>query len=193
MSSKLGFCAVLMLLVSGCSLHPLDLSGNQWERMTPEQQAQAYQEQARLDETVRARREQRKQLQTSSKEYNQEQKRRLRQAVPGDVLQCVLNDVQIKTGKNHWRAAHPAGAELLQGESRKLILKRSDHISYPYRALRILFEQGSVQACDRSGSHCSVLSATAKELQRGKQVYVDVSTVRARLKCQYPPQFWHPG
>lgn len=191
MSGRLGWCAVLTLLLSGCSLHPLGLSDNQWDRMTPEQQAQAHREQARLDEAARERRERRQQQ--AAREHSAEHMRRLRQAVPGDVLQCVLNDVQIRTGKNSWRAAHPAGTELLQGESKKLIFKRSDNLGYPYRALRIAYEQGSVQACDRSFSHCRVLKATPAELQRGKQVYLDVGTVRAHLKCQYPPQFWHPG
>lgn len=193
MTHRLHYLLPLVVLLSGCSLVPMGVSVDQWASMSPAQQEQARREHARQDEALRKRREQRQsQPGVSSREHSHEQAQRLRQAVPGDVLHCVLNRVKIKTRRDTWRAAHSAGIELLQGESQKLILKRSNNTGYPHRTLRILFEQDSLLVCDRSALHCNRLTASPGELQRGKQGQLDTGTVRAQLKCQYPPQFWHP-
>lgn len=181
------------LVLSGCTLYPLGIPEDQWLRMTPEQQHEARMEQARQDEAARVRYEARLQRQHEQEQKERsEREQRLRQAVPGDVLQCTLDGIQINLRKNKWRAANPVAVELLQGESMDIVLERSDK-SYQQRAARIRFERLSVQWCDGGGRDCAVLAATGRELQRGKQLKLDNRWLRGVLKCQYPPQFWHPG
>ncbi len=181
------------ILLAGCTMYPLGIPEDQWQRMTPAQQQEARMEQARQDEAVRERHARRQLLLLEEQQRERsEREQRLRQAIPGDVLQCTLNDVQINLGKKKWRAANPVAVELLQGESLEVLLQRSDK-NYQQRTAWISFDRLSVSLCDGYRSDCAVLAATGRELQRGSQAMVHTGIVRGRLKCQYPPQFWHPG
>ncbi len=182
-----------VFVLAGCTIYPLGIPQDQWQRMTPEQQHEARMEQARQDEAARERYELRQQqlLEVRQRERD-EREQRLRQAVPGDVVQCRLDRVQIKLGKKKWRPANPLAVELLQGEILGLVLERTDKI-HQRRPATISFDRLSVSLCDAHRSDCAQLVATGRELQRGREMAVSTKTVRARLKCQYPPQFWHPG
>lgn len=183
---------VLPVLLSGCSLYPLGIPEDQWLLMTPEQQQEARMEQARQDEAARVRREQRWQLQQAQQHLQQaEREQRVRQAREGDVLQCVLEEVSIKLGKNKWRHANPAAIELLLGEQRELMLERTGR-RHQRQRVQLRFAPLSVELCDEQGSDCRVLAATGREWQRGKSHAIQSDRLRARLTCQYPPRFWHP-
>lgn len=183
---------LLPVWLAGCSFYPLGIPEDQWLLMTPEQQHEARMEQARQDEAARERREQRLLLQQEQLRRQQgERDLRLRQASEGDVLQCVLDDVQINLGKNKWRNANPAAVELLQGEQRELVLERTDRRHQRLR-MQIGFDRLSVELCSVQGSDCRVLAATGREWQRGKSHAISSGSLRARLTCQYPPRFWHP-
>ncbi|ALK94008.1 hypothetical protein [Francisella tularensis] len=45
---------IASLLVSSCTIHPLGISDETWQKMTPQQQADAYQKQADIDAKQRA-------------------------------------------------------------------------------------------------------------------------------------------
>lgn len=192
MIRQLAGALLTAFVLGGCTIYPLGIPEDQWQRMTPEQQHEARMEQARQDEAARERYELRQQqlLEAQQREHD-ERKQRLRQAVPGDVLQCRLDQVQINLGKKKWRTANPLAVELLQGETRDLLLERSDK-TYQRRSATISFDRLTVRLCNVNRSDCAQLVATGRELQRGREVAVSNKTLRARLKCQYPPQFWHP-
>ncbi|MXC12706.1 hypothetical protein FNK08_07430 [Francisella tularensis] len=45
---------IASLLVSSCTIHPLGIPDETWQKMTPQQQADAYQKQADIDAKQRA-------------------------------------------------------------------------------------------------------------------------------------------
>lgn len=193
MIRHLGTALLAAFVLGGCTIYPLGIPEDQWQRMTPEQQHEARMEQARQDEAARERYQLRQQqLLEAQQRERDEREQRLRQAVPGDVVQCRLDGVQIKLGKKKWRAANPLAVELLQGETLVLVFERSDK-THQRRPATISFDRLSVSLCDAQRSDCTQLVATGRELQRGREVGVSTKTLQARLKCQYPPQFWHPG
>ncbi|MBS7326601.1 MAG: hypothetical protein KIG85_08340 [Thiopseudomonas sp.] len=184
---------LLSVLLSGCSFYPLGIPKDQWLLMSPQQQHEARMEQARQDEAARVRREQYQQAQLAQQQQQEEQRAlRLRQAQAGDVMQCVLEDVQVNQGKNKWRNANSVAIELLQGEQRELQLERTDR-RHQRQRLQIRFNQLSIELCSGQGADCRVLVATGREWQRGKRHAVNTARMRGQLTCQYPPRFWHPS
>lgn len=184
---------LVTLAMNGCTTYPLGIPEDQWLRMTSAQQHEARLEQARQDEAARQRYELRQQQLLAAQQRERDQReQRLRQAVPGDVVQCTLDQVMINLGKKKWRAANPLAVELLQGESLELVFERSDK-THQRRSATISFDRISVRLCNEHRADCAHLVATGRELQHGREVAVNTKSLRARLKCQYPPQFWHPG
>lgn len=182
-----------VFVLAGCTIYPLGIPEDQWQRMTPEQQHEARMEQARQDEAARERYELRQQqLLEAQQRERDEREQRLRRAIPGDVVQCRLDRMQIKLGKKKWRAANPLAVELLQGETLDLTFERTDK-TYQSRRATISFDRLSISLCNVHRSDCAQLVATGRELQRGREMTVNTNLLQGRLKCQYPPQFWHPG
>lgn len=178
---------LMAVCLTGCTFYPLGISEQQWQVMTQEQRHQAYLEQAQLDEAERERRAQLRQAQLVLEEQQlREREQRLQQAVPGDVLQCVLDRVEVDFGKNKWRPANSLAVELLQGEEQTLELERADK-NYQRRSLTARYEPLRLRLCDRDG--CASLAGTSREFQRGKRQQIQGRSFRAVVKCQYPPHY----
>ncbi len=174
---------LMAVLASACSYYPLGISEQQWQAMTADQRHEAYMEQSRQNDAERERMLRLQQTQLVLQEQQRrERELQLEQAGPGQVLQCVLDQVEADFGKNKWRKANPVALELLQGEQQALVLERADK-NHQQLVLRARFEPMQLRLCDRNS--CASVVGTRTDFQRGRWQPVTAKTFKAVVKCQY--------
>jgi len=185
--------ACLLFGLSGCmTTYPLGFSENEWLALTPQQQLDARQEQARLDADKRREEQARKEREAEAKRHYQANiQKRYQTARYGDVVQCLLKDtvVDFKPG---WRDAEPVAFNLVKGEQKEIQLhsrprgKKTDLWVH-------LDDQGlNLSLCrDQSNNRrdtCSTIVATTQQFSRGYTTQIQVSDyLRTNIYCSLAP------
>ena len=175
------------LLLSGCmSSYPLGMSEEEWVRLSPEQQLDARSRQAEIDQVERERRAEAARLAAEQQRLEQQaREERIRNAAPGDLVQCVLDDAQGYYAGD-WRAADPMGFTLVLGFPETIALAEQDRSSRQVQ-VHASFDGAQVELCRPHRNDCTRLAATQNQLQRGvsRQVHLE-RVLRGRLYCDMP-------
>lgn len=179
--------AFAALLLAGCATnYPLNISEDEWKRLTPQQQLDARHRQAELDQAARERRAEaaRKAAEQERLEQKHHQER-LRNAGPGEVVQCVLENAEGYYAGN-WRPAEPTGFTVLRGYSETVTLAEQNRQTRRVQA-DARFDGAKVELCRPNRNECATLAATQNQLQRGvkRDIRLD-RTVRGTLYCDTP-------
>lgn len=178
--------AVIIGLSAGCSINPLGIHDAEWETMTTEQRMVARERQAVLD---KARIEQRTAQLLAQREREAEavaEQERLRQsALPGDRVQCIIENGTAYINRN-WRAINPVAFELVRGTTTQFTMTDTGkrRFSYGYAS----FDGVNIQLCNTQDSNsCTTISGTTRQFQQGVSVTVSVDRmVRGLMRCETP-------
>lgn len=178
--------ASVFLLTACANNYPLGMSEDEWNRLTPAQQLDARQQQATIDQAERERRAQAARLAAEEERRQQElYQERLRNAQPGEIVQCVIENAEGYFG-SEWRAAEPTGFMVLRGFSEQVTLAQQDRPSRRVTA-EARFDGAKVELCRPNRNECAVLPATQNQLQRGVQRTIALDrVVRGELYCDTP-------
>lgn len=178
--------AAALFLTACATSYPLGMAEDEWNRLTPAQQLDAREKQAVIDQAERERRAEAARVAAEQERRQQERyQERLRNAAPGEVVQCVLQEAEGYFGGN-WRAAEPTGFTLLQGFNQDVSIARQDRQNRRLTA-EARYDGAKVELCRPNRNECATLAATHNQLQRGVQVAVDLDrVVRGTLYCDTP-------
>lgn len=178
--------ASALLLTACATTYPLGMSEDEWNRLNPAQQLDARQKQAAIDQAERERRAHAARLAAEEERRQQElHQARLRNAQPGEIVQCVLEDAEGYFG-SEWRAAEPTGFTVLRGFSEHVTIAQQDRQSRRVTA-EARFDGAKVELCRPNRNECAVLAATQNQLQRGVQRTINLDrVVRGTLYCDTP-------
>ncbi|TVP88206.1 MAG: hypothetical protein EA348_11290 [Pseudomonadaceae bacterium] len=168
------------------SSYPLGLSEEEWVRLSPEQQLDARSRQAEIDQAERARRAEAARLAAEQQRLEQQaREERLRNAAPGDLVQCVLDDAEGYFAGD-WRTASPVGFSLVLGYREVIAVAEQDRSSRQVLA-HASFDGAQIELCRPHRNECARLAATQNQLQRGVSRHVQLDRVlRGRLYCDMP-------
>lgn len=174
------------LILAGCTTYPLNMSEDEWLQLTPAQQLEARERQAEIDQAERKRRAEAARLAAERERRETElRQERLRNAAPGEVVQCVLqNSEGYFAGK--WRTASPTGFTVVQGFPEQISIAQEGRQSRTVSA-EARFEGASVDVCRPNRNECASLAATQNQLRRGvtRTIHLD-RIVRGELYCDTP-------
>ncbi|MGB0466859.1 MAG: hypothetical protein ACPGF7_04910 [Pontibacterium sp.] len=187
------FSLLASISIAGCSFHPLGIDDDEWERMNPQAQMRAYEKQAELDKAEAEARAKERQAQAEAEARKYEAMAYMREhARYGDIVQCVLEPVEVRTGK-HWRAFSPQAFDLVRGEQRLLELQdKKDHYSsdasvyFSASGLEVELCSGQYNSGDKQ--YCTQLLGTSRDFQRGiRQKFRIDRYMRGTLRCDLKP------
>lgn len=184
----------LLLLLSGCmTFNPLNISDEQWSRMTQAQQLKAYEQQAELDrariEAAALQRQARIQAERKRQDALLARKQNARY---GDLVQCVLEPLEVQYN-NKWKPTQPIAFELVRGESQSLRFQNS---SQKYSTTGwVLFQPDgqTLSLCrhrsDRTDSkQCTNILGTTKEFHRGLRKQIQINNfLKGQIRCDLKP------
>ena len=175
------------LLLSGCmSSYPLGMSKEEWVRLSPDQQLDARSRQAEMDQAERVRRAEAARLAAEQQRLEQQaREERLRNAAPGDLVQCVLDDAEGYFAGD-WRTVTPTGFTLVRGYSEAITLSEQDRSSRQVQ-VHASFDGTQVELCRPHRNDCTRLAATQNQLQRGVSRPIQLDRVlRGHMYCDVP-------
>lgn len=178
-----------ILLLQGCTVHPLNIPDDEWQLMTPEQQLEARTKQAELDEAARQRRLE----QQAAEQAEQQRLIELRQNAPyGEVVQCSFRDTQAKFGQE-WVAVQPLSFAIHQSENeRQLVLTRQD-LANITTDLHLAFDGLNVKVCRWYDRNCAILAGTERAFSKGYTQTIRNDFIQGQLYCSYPlNKEWYP-
>ncbi|WP_417796493.1 hypothetical protein [Terasakiella pusilla] len=185
--------AGLLFGLSGCmTTYPLGFSENEWLALTPQQQLDARQEQARLDADKRREEQARKEREAEAQRHYQANiQKRYQTAQYGDVVQCILKNtvVDFKPG---WRDAEPVAFNLVKGEQKAIELhsrpsgKKTDvWVTLDEQGLNLSLCRN--QSSSRRGT-CATIVATTQQFSQGYTTQMQVSDyLRTNIYCSLAP------
>ena len=183
---------IVVLILSACSNYPLNMSEEEWQALTAEQQLAARQQQAELDEARALRRAREAEAKAAEAERAALALQEARKhAAYGDNVQCVFSPVQAYLNSK-WRTAEPLALDLVRGyEHPVTISEQSRYSRYSLHAVAY-FDGQVVELCPEYTSNrhrCARLLANQVDYQRG--VEADVASdkfIKGRLRCALPPR-----
>jgi hypothetical protein len=192
--------AVSLLLVAlGCESYPLGKSKEEWQLLSPEQQAEAYKQQNAIDaENRRLAAEEdarRRQAEFEAAErHNAEMEYRYRNARFGDIVSINIEGGTMRfDGKD--RHYEPLAFDLVRGEAREVIIRRVDKHSVTIKVVVRLSDDGrqvffddasdrrltlSEKTWDRSQTYANVSHNNDNSDPRGVTFTVRYKTLRRR-------------
>jgi hypothetical protein len=118
-------------LLAGCTSYPMGLKKEQWEALTPEQQADYRARQYAINEERRREvEERRREQERAAAEQERMERERLQaayaQARYGDIVNVIIRGGTVSfAGKS--RAYEPLSFDLIRGETRRVEFVRSEH------------------------------------------------------------------
>ncbi|SEP18820.1 hypothetical protein [Aquisalimonas asiatica] len=187
-ATRLALVTLSIALLAGCATtsHPLGMTEDEWARLSPEQQLDARQHQAELDQEERARRAEAARLAAEQERLEQDRREaRLRDAGPGEVVHCVLQDAEGYLGGD-WRTAEPVGFAVLRGDTKVIDIPEIDRSTRRVQA-EARYNGAQVELCRPNRNTCTTLAATPNQLQRGVERHIDLERVaRGTLYCDTP-------
>ena len=184
---------ILTALVGCASRYPLGMSEVEWNTLTPEQQLEARNHQAALDEAARERREAAAQLRAEQERERAEQERKeqqaylqaIRDAQPGELLQCTLSNAEGYFS-NQWQTLEPIGFNLLVGYQHNAVLTNANRSSQSVR-MNLLYTGANIQICTDNRRECTNFVATQNQLRNGVTQFISLAnTARGEMYCDIP-------
>lgn len=182
----------LAALLSGCSMHPLGISDDEWAQMSQDQRMQAYHEQATLDKAEQAARLREAELRAEEERHQREiLELRRQQARPGDLVQCVIEPLARKQGKG-WKPVQGVAFELVRGESQRVMLQDIEGRSQ--RSAWAVFSPSgqTIALCGYESdtddlNDCARLNVTSRELARGTHQRLERNRhFEGEIRCDLP-------
>lgn len=171
-------CAVL---ISSCAMHPLGISDETWQKMTPEQQANAYEKQANIDAKERA--------QQLAHKQKQEQEIAAIKANPryGEYIQCVLNNAKYKEFGS-WLSMESLNIDAIKDkttETTATYYRNNDHFFKTTKKLYVSMTGTRIKVCDGkdSFSNCSIINSTMPQYQKGRHIKINSGVIKGTAQC----------
>ena len=181
---RLSVFLLLLILLSGCAIHPLGLSTAEWEAMTPAGQQQARAEQAAIDAERRRVREER---QRQQQEAEQERAALRHNAAYGEVVECRLTQAQARMARREWHSVKDVAFAIHRDEpARRITLVQIDR---PTRSqqVQVSFDGLNVRLCEWYDRHCTQLAGSERLFARGLSQVVQVNgLLEGQLECSFP-------
>ncbi|HEY9017274.1 hypothetical protein [Thiomicrospira sp.] len=170
--------------------HPMGISDEEWQTLTPDQRMQAREQQAEVDKARAAERAEKARIR-AEKEAREQAIIAERRANPqyGERVQCILSAGQAKLNRK-WRNIEPVAVDLVIGESQAIDVRhlRDGRTRYS-RTGYASFDGQRVNLCLHSNSsptsnYCASLLATTRQFDRGvSQNIQSKDFVRGNLRC----------
>lgn len=174
---------ILSLLIAGCSIHPLGISDETWQVMTPEQQANAYQKQADIDAR----------LQAQKLAYKQQQAQEIAniKAHPqyGQYIQCVIKDGKYQSFINSWDDIQTFSFDAIKDKTTTANLtyyQNNNKFFNQSQELYISFTGTQIKICKDQNSFsndCSVITATIPQYQKGINIKTTSGIIKGDIRC----------
>ncbi|AXH30673.1 hypothetical protein CGC45_00175 [Francisella opportunistica] len=172
------------LLVASCAMHPLGISDQTWQKMTPQQQADAYQKQADIDANQRA----------QELAYKQKQAQQIAdiKANPryGEYIQCVINNGKYQAFINDWNNDIQAFSfDAIKDKTTTTTLtyyRNNDKFFSNTQKLYISFTATQIKICKAENAFsddCSIITATLPQYQKGIKVKISTGIIKAYAQC----------
>lgn len=161
--------ALIAGLLSACGPHyPLGISEARWQQMTPAERDQARNKQAAVDRArAEARRKEAEARLAEAKAREAALAHARATAAPGQRVQCVLDPVQVRIGKD-WHPAQPVALDLVVGMPVEFKVRARDRRYWTERGVA-RFDGMTVQLCGRyRPNDCIRFAGTTREFRRGK-------------------------
>lgn len=186
----------LLLMLSACmSRYPLGFSESEWKSLTPQQQFDARKQQSGIDATKRKEKAAQKALKVKQEEqYKELIAYKHKHAVPGDILQCTLNNTVIDF-KPGWQKIQKTAFSLVKGEHRDLKVRSLKK----YKTVNLWLDYSkdglTLDICRfkstngyQKRKYCSSIVATAQQYQKGySQNFVVKEYMKANVYCSLTP------
>lgn len=186
-SSSAIFSTLAALLLTGCmTSYPLGMSEDEWERLSPQQQLDARERQAELDQRERERRAEAARIAAEEERRERERReQRLRNAQPGEIVQCVVNNAEGYYA-GAWRTAEPVGFTVVRGYPEVIDIPEQDRATRRVQA-EARFDGAQITLCRPNRNECTTLAATQNQLRCGAQRNIQLNrVVRGTLYCDTP-------
>jgi len=186
---------ILSALLAACTAsYPLNLSQEEWSRLSPEQQLEARTRQAEIDAVSRRARE----VQHAEEEarrkaeehaYQERIKQRYRQAEYGDIVQCILEQ-GVMDFKPGWHDIEPVGFMLVRGEQRQINAHASGTskqislwVKFDEDAMTISVCRNPPRQDTYKTKECRSIAATTRQFRKGIKKSFQHNDMRATLYC----------
>lgn len=174
---------MLVALATSCAMHPLGISDDTWNKMTPEQQAEAYQKQAEINAKQRA-----EQL---AKEQEEGRKIAKIKANPkyGQYVQCVVDSASYKTFANGWNnTIENFSFDAIRDETTSTnitYLEQNNQFFKQNANLNITFDGTVIKVCDTNNfnNSCSTLTASLSRYHRGTKIPFVSGNIKGTAEC----------
>lgn len=184
MKSVVKTLAILGLLstLTACAMHPLGIDDDTWKSMSPEQQAQAYQQQEEIYAKQQAEREAREAQQQAEISHIKNDPQY------GQYVQCTLTSVQYQDYRD-WYKAQPFGFDAIKGKTLKTEInyyRKNDDRYTRNQMLYVSFDGQSIRLCDNQSTNyanCATIIATSRQYARGVKQTVDSNILKGVANC----------
>ncbi len=182
---------LVALLFSGCTTYPLGLDEESWRQLSPQQKLEASQQQAELDQArdLRLAREAEARAEEARREANELMLRR-REAAYGERVQCVLEPVAYRSGKE-WQWLKPVALDLVTGMRLSVELYEVKR-SYRTREAVAWFDGQQVFICPdeysarRESEACVRVAGHYGEYRQGLTRQIESEAfLKGRLRCSF--------
>lgn len=170
--------------------HPMGISDDEWQTLTPAQRMQAREQQAEVDKARAAERAEKARIR-AEQEAREQAIIAERRANPqyGERVQCVLSGGQAKLSSK-WRNIEPVAVDLVIGESQEFDVRhlrdgrtrysRNGHASFDGQRVNLCLYSSS----RASSNQCASLVATTRQFDRGvSQNISSKDFVRGKMRC----------
>lgn len=191
--ARLRYLALLALtlgLIACGPYHPMGISDEEWQKLTPAERMHAREQQAEIDKARAAERAERARIR-AEQEAREQAIIDERRANPqyGERVQCVLTAGEARLNSK-WRAIEPVAIDLVVGESQAFDVRhlRDGRTRYS-RTGYASFDGQRVNMCLHSNSiptsnQCASLVATTRQFDRGvSQNIRSKDFVRGKMQC----------
>lgn len=183
---RLSLLLTALIIITACASYPLGMSEDEWNRLSPQQQLDARERQARLEQDERQRRAE---VARQRAEQEREEQRRyqdmLANAEPGDIVQCVLQNGEGYYAGN-WRSAESVGFSLLRDYTQTVAIAEQGR---PTRnvSTEMTYNGANISVCRPNNRDCVNIAATQNQLRRGMTQDIQVNrAIRGTLYCDIP-------
>ncbi|MEN3159735.1 hypothetical protein ABC502_15250 [Alkalimonas sp. NCh-2] len=177
---------VTFALIAACANYPLGMTEDEWNRLSPQQQLDARERQALLNQAEHARRaEAARHKAEQEREEQQRYQAMLANAGPGDIVQCVLQNGEGYYGSS-WHPAEPVGFSLLRNYTQTVSFAEQGR---PTRSIttELTYNGANIRVCRLNNRDCSNVAATQNQLRNGISQNIQVNrAIRGTLYCDIP-------
>lgn len=177
------FVVLLCYCVVGCVTHPLGIADETWNKMTPEQQANAYKQQSQIDAKAKA---------TKLAAEQQEKKEIAKiKANPkyGQYIQCTVDDAKYHDFIDGVNVVQPFSFDAItdKTENVKVSYYRNGNKFFDeHKNLYVFFDGQQIKLCESNNSlndKCSLLNATSTQYQKGIKLKFSGDILSGYARC----------